>query len=70
MVKSLKDRIQSARFFMAQLNTLKGHGRQGSRRVEVAQPRAKRNLTVYRRDGSIKRSHAEEVARLATEKAR
>lgn len=68
-MKSIKERMQNARYLLAQLNTLKGHGRQGSRRVELAQPKAQRNLTVYRRDGSVKRSHSEEVARLATEKA-
>lgn len=66
MVKSLKERMQNARYLLAQLNTLKGHGRSGTRRVELAQPKAQRNLTVYRRDGSIKRSHSEEIARLAT----
>ena len=66
-METMKNRIQNARYLVAQLNTyVKGQSRQGRNAATLAQPKAQRNLTVYRVDGSIKRSHAEEVARLAT----
>lgn len=67
MNNRLKNRLQNARYLVAQLNTyVKGRSRQGPKGFDVAQPREERNLTVYRMDGSVKRSHAEEVARQAT----
>lgn len=66
---TLKERLQRARLLVANLNThIRGHSRQSARRIDVALPKNQRNLTVHRTDGSVKRTHDEEVARQATKK--